>query len=88
MNELLALLFILNTDLSYNKDIQPIFKNRCIQCHNGQNSLPNWMDYKTAYNKRDLIKLRVWTNRTMPIGPITEKERIKIRDWVNQGAKE
>jgi uncharacterized membrane protein len=45
------------------------------------------MDYKTSYEKREQIKLRVWTNRTMPIGPITEEERMKIRDWVDQGAK-
>ena len=84
-----VLWFILNmgTDISYKKDIRPIFQQRCIQCHS---SGPlNWMEYNNAFKYKDQIKRRVWDYRSMPPGGfITEEEREKIRDWVNQGAKE
>jgi uncharacterized membrane protein len=73
--------------LSYQKDILPIIKNRCQICHNTGTPERNWMDYKTAYNKRASIKLRL-ENRTMPIGvTMLETERKLMIEWVKQGAK-
>lgn len=85
----LAIVLMLKNNLSYNKDIKPIFQNRCILCHNESVPERNWMDYKTAKKKKDKIKLRI-ENKTMPPydNGITEKERREIIDWVNSGAKE
>lgn len=66
--------------------VQPIFKNRCLKCHSAHNW--DWTNYDVAYAKRDRIKSRVWTTRSMPLGSsdITEDERRLIRDWVDSGA--
>lgn len=72
----------------YSKDIKPIFEKRCFPCHSGTNRLPNWGDYPTAKRYSEQIRYRVFVLRSMPIGPITEEERNKIRDWVDQGARE
>lgn len=80
------MLLLISSMLSYETDMKPVFKQRCMRCHN---SGPlNWMQYEQAYKYKGQIRRRVWETRTMPIGgDITEKEREKIRDWVNQGAK-
>ncbi len=86
----LILYFFLLSDsstLTYEKDIKPIFKQRCTQCHNDYSTLPNWMNYDIAFAKRAQIRERVWVTRTMPIGFITEEERKSIKDWIDQGAK-
>jgi uncharacterized membrane protein len=73
--------------LSYKRDVLPIIENRCKICHNAGTPERNWLDYKTAYNKRSIIKLRL-ENRTMPIGiTMLETERKLMIEWVKQGAK-
>lgn len=70
------------------KDIEPIFKKRCAQCHNSTTPGMNWQDYKVAFAKRDKIRLRV-TNRSMPPNVRLDKEEIElIQKWVDQGGQE
>jgi len=88
------------SDITYLRDIQPIFMGKCSRCHNSQaRFVYNWLDYKTAYKDRWEIRRRIWDSwkghyykESMPIQnspeslTITEAEREKIRDWVISGA--
>lgn len=77
------------SSLTFTKDVGPIFQKRCSACHNEYTPERNWLDYKTAFEKRFLIKKKVWVDRTMPLGGmyIEESERRMIKDWVDQGGK-
>lgn len=76
-----------NDSISYQKDILPIIQLRCAMCHNNSTPERNWLDYKTAFNKKDSIKLRL-ENRSMPLGiTMLESERQLMIEWVKQGAK-
>lgn len=90
MKYLLILLFATNvfaSDLTYTKDIKPIFKNRCSMCHDYMGD-KNWQVYSNAYEKRLLIKQKV-ASKEMPQGrDMPQEERDKIVKWVDQGAKE
>lgn len=78
---------LLVASLSFNTDIKPIMQQRCFQCHSS--GYWNWTVYDNALKYKDIIRLRVWVTRQMPLGGnITEDERKMIRDWVDQGAKE
>jgi len=73
--------------ISYKKDVLPVIQQKCSICHNFGTPERNWLDYKTTFNKRKQIKLRL-ENRTMPIGTVmTDAERKLMIDWVDQGAK-
>lgn len=75
--------------LTYTKDIKPIFKDRCSQCHNETWPDKNWMDYETAKKHKDVIKKRM-VEKTMPPSNatgLTDKERDTIIKWVDEGAK-
>ena len=85
---------------TYLRDVLPIIMGRCARCHNDQTTiLPNWMDYKTAFEHRREIRRRVWDcwkgtyyKQPMPAGggpecqAMTEEERRIIKDWVESGA--
>jgi uncharacterized membrane protein len=82
----------LNAATTYTKDAQPIFRERCKMCHDDFN-MPdkNWMKYEIAKSKKDAILNRVWVKKDMPQANITEmtdKERVTIKNWVEEGAKE
>ncbi len=81
------------------QDVRPIIMGKCARCHNERAALPNWMDYKTAFNDRMEIKRRIWDSwkglyykQPMPAGngpeceSITEEERMLIKEWVLTGA--
>lgn len=85
---------------TYLRDVQPIFMGKCVRCHNAdERMLPNWLNYKAAFADRVEIKRRVWDSwkgdyykQPMPAGAgpecqaITEAERERIKDWVEDGA--
>jgi cytochrome c5 len=74
---------------SYLKDIKPIFEKSCIACHGKGSPKGNWMDYPTAFSKKELIKSRVFTKKDMPQGfDLPEDKRKLIADWVDNGAPE
>ena len=37
----------------YFNDLFPLFKTNCSSCHNSVSSIPNWLDYNVAYEKRN-----------------------------------
>jgi uncharacterized membrane protein len=76
-------------EISYSKDIHPIFEERCSVCHNPGWAEKNWLDYDTAFKNKDKIKIRIKAE-TMPPGNITEvtkEERKTIIEWVDGGGK-
>ena len=73
----------------FQNDILPIFQQRCATCHNATSSIPNWLDYNTAFQYKDQIYQRVFVDKTMPLNNatgMTDDERKKVADWVNAGA--
>ena len=85
---------------TYLRDVLPIMMGKCARCHGDPNSvLPDWLDYRTAFNDRVEIKRRVWHSwngsyykQPMPAGnsaeaqSMTEDERRIIKRWVEDGA--
>lgn len=72
---------------TYSSDIKPIFEKNCIPCHEKGSAIGNWLDYKTAFAKRALIKVRTFEKKDMPLGKtLTDKERALIAKWVDAGA--
>lgn len=77
-------------EISFEKDVKPVFSSKCSQCHNSNTSLGNWLEYDQAYQKRYVIRNRV-QSRKMPHftdSSMTNFEINLIVDWVNTGAKE
>jgi uncharacterized membrane protein len=78
-----------STETTYTKDAQPIFKSRCSVCHNEYMPDKNWMDYKIAFGKKDLIKAKM-IDKSMPPGNstnITDDERKTLIKWADDGGK-
>ena len=85
---------------TYLHDVLPILMGKCARCHGDERGvLPDWLDYRTAFNDRLEIKRRVWQSwngvyykQPMPAGnsqeaqTITEDERRIIKRWVDEGA--
>lgn len=75
--------------VTYTQHMKPLFTQKCMACHNANTPERNWMDYKTAYNKRGQILRRVVVIKDMPRGfTMTDEERQLVKKWVTQGAKE
>lgn len=76
-----------NSGPTYSGDIKPIFEKNCIPCHDKGSAIGNWLDYKTAYAKRALIKTRIFEKKDMPLGKtLADKDRALIAKWVDAGA--
>lgn len=76
-----------HADLTYSKDIKPIFKNRCSECHDYLAD-KNWQKYEDAFKHKDTIKQKM-LDKSMPMGrDMPQNERDQIVQWVDQGAKE
>lgn len=70
------------------QDVLPVFVSRCSMCHNGSTPERNWLDYKTAFKKKDQIKLRLQNRSMPPYGmPMLDSERKLMIDWVKAGGK-
>ncbi len=73
--------------LTYNKDIRPIFEKNCTFCHSMDSGLPNWMDYKVAFEKRNRLMGRVVVKKDMPMcSQVSDEDRELIRSWLESGA--
>ena len=71
---------------SYSRDIQPMFKSRCTMCHGpGKMNPKDWTDYKTAVANKDVMKLRVVVQKTMPMGGWDQPSRDKVGAWIDGG---
>lgn len=72
---------------TYSSDIKPIFEKNCIPCHEKGSAIGNWLDYKTAFAKRALIRTRIFEKKDMPLGKtLADKDRALIAKWVDAGA--
>lgn len=104
---LLALIIVtapVSTNSKYNKtvsfkEVQPIFKSRCISCHSSnptddlQQIAPGGVVFDTPEQIQKMaqrIMVRAVQTKTMPQGNktgITDPERELIGHWIDQGAK-
>lgn len=91
----------LNAQVTWSKDIAPILYDKCVSCHNpagiGTFSLIN---YPSAQQYSSLIDMKVQNNEMPPWSPdtifqrflhervLSQTEKQKIADWVNQGAQQ
>lgn len=76
--------------LIYFKDVAPIFEKRCSGCHssNSTGSI-NWSDYKTVFEMKEQIYLKVVSLKSMPLySKMPQEERNLIKLWIEQGAQE
>jgi len=91
----LLLLFLVcniaNGEVTYTKDVKPLFENKCSYCH-GKGAWRDWTVYKTAYMYRCKILDRATNKKDMPPPymkkQLTEEDRTLIKNWVTTGAKE
>ena len=88
--------------ISFETDIRPLFEKHCMECHVEGPPAIQWTVYDESmkYVKNGELLNRVWTLkddelRGMPIGnmykdeeeePMTEKERVLIKNWMESGA--
>jgi len=77
-------------NVSFSKDIKPIFAKICTVCHNGSNPLPLVTLYPIAFRLRSTIKTRVSDNKGMPAYGvyISESDRALVKQWVLDGGKQ
>lgn len=74
---------------TYEREIKPIFMNRCYKCHDGVYRSTDWSEYSQVKLWSGDIRNRVVIYRTMPPKDnyITEEERILVDRWVEKGAR-
>jgi mono/diheme cytochrome c family protein len=91
----------INREVTYNKDIAPIFYKNCAECHRPNDIAPmSLMSYKESRPWARSIKERVVTRDMPPWSPdprygefsnehrLTQQEIDLVAAWVDQGAKE
>ena len=79
-------IFLLLANFPTYKEVKPIFKNRCSECHDSMKD-KNWQNYDTAYKFRYQIKEKLITREMPPVGTISDDERKQLISWVDGGAK-
>lgn len=77
-----------NDVVSFKRDVRPVVKNRCMQCHNAKSNLPDITDYDVAAGLGPEIKKKMLTREMPYFGGMTESERDLIILWVDQGVNE
>lgn len=89
------------TEITFSKDVAPIFYNRCINCHHPNDVAPmSLLNYREARPWAKSIREAVATRRMPPWHAdsrfgrfendpsLSQEEIATIRAWVDQGAKE
>ena len=77
--------------LTFRANMLPIFQSRCTLCHQAGGLLPDWTDYKTAFDLRNQLVYHVAVSRDMPMNNVTgmsDDERNAVVQWVDNGAAE
>lgn len=87
MSSILVFSSMILANVTYHKDVRPVFEKRCAQCHNERWPDKNWMDYEKAFTNREKIKRRVESWSMPPNGNMPKEERALVKQWVDQGAK-
>lgn len=77
---------VMNDAVSF-KEVQPIFQQRCAQCH--YEARWNWTNYETAVKNKTKIYNRVWVLKDMPIirNNMKDSERLLIKKWIDTGVQ-
>ena len=92
MDAIILYLLLSSSDPTYTKDIKPIFQTKCQDCHNAGTPGRNWLNYKEAFGKKNMILNRVTIKKDMPPldwpKKVTPEEIELIKKWVGSGAKE
>jgi hypothetical protein len=78
----------------FQADIQPVFNNTCINCHNGGLSpdLRTGKSYSALKNggylntPAETSKLYTIMNKSSHLSRSTENDRLKVLGWIRQGA--
>ena len=86
--------FYPNAALSFKTDIQPIFDANCVSCHGGTKS-PDLRDgksynaLKTLYVTSPAESSRLYLKMagSSHISRSTDNEKLKVLNWIKQGAK-
>ncbi len=72
---------------TFEKEIKPLIKKYCVQCHFQDGPLPNWLDKATIQAKKDSLMDRVVIKKDMPFGQtMTEEEILLFKRWLEAGA--
>lgn len=77
--------------LAFIDDILPIIEMRCASCHNPSMGLPDFRSYEVIFNRRDIVRHRVFVIQDMPrdnMTEMTEEERELVAAWIDEGAFE
>lgn len=74
-------------EVSFKRDIRPIFSKSCATCHNPQGNLPLILEYPVAFDLRFGIKEKILTKKMPAFGGMTESERDEVLLWIELGAK-
>lgn len=84
-------------DVSYSKEIQPIFANSCMPCHSGAADAKSKYDLskyegamaKVVAGKADssLLYVILKDGKMPPAGPLPAATVELVKKWIDQGAK-
>jgi len=70
-------------NISYEKDIKPIFVNTCVECHSGS------LKYEVVYSQRFKILNKLKNNEMPPkyTTGLSQNEKNLVIQWIETGAK-
>lgn len=78
----------LATFLTFEKDIKPMFRQKCSHCHTKTFKTGSWLDYDNVVKNKDKILYRVTVKKDMPRGMyMSPDDRLKIKRWIEEGCK-
>lgn len=90
-------------ELVFERDVRPIFKTHCFQCHGEEDKREAELDLRLVRQlnvggesgaaivagnaKESLLWQRIEASEMPPKGKLSENEKRRVHDWIEQGAK-
>ena len=90
-------------ELVFERDVRPIFKTHCFQCHGEEDKREAELDLRLVRKlnvggesgaaivagnaKESLLWQRIEASEMPPKGKLSENEKRRVHDWIEQGAK-